>query len=144
METLLIKTKYQGAIALLESGYALKQASNFGYEHSLQDELKRWEKYSPIYYIIEADAKFNYGLDFEIYIRYWADGLQFIRPITFRGGSTLSSTPFRRAYIDEGVYFGVKQERYLSAGQVGYKKDREYRSILRQLCTNQSWILLCD
>jgi hypothetical protein len=85
---------------LMASGYALKQAQNFGREHSYMRSIDSMEKYKPVYYIVKADAKTNYGLDFQIWAWYTtSDGVQLLKEQHFGGGASMTSRPFQRVMM---------------------------------------------
>ena len=111
--------------ALLESGYIQKYAANFGYNHLVDSELKRWDKYNPIYYILEADPQINYGLDFTIWISYKADGINFFKEMSL-GISIISNSGLRR------VQFPTKEGKTIvEFGDQYYSKDKSNRKSLR-------------
>lgn len=114
---------------LVASGYIGRYADNFGYNHLIKSELARWEKYKPTFYVVEADARINYGLDFQIWISYNADGINFFAQMSL-GSSCLSSSALRRVVIDGGkVEFGSQ----------GYSKDQKNRAALRDASV-RGWI----
>ena len=76
------------------SDYPSLECANFGYEHLMAKELKRWGKYDPQVFITDEDPKHNYGLSFKVYLRYTADGINFFRSISY-GSSSLSNAGFR-------------------------------------------------
>jgi len=70
------------------------ECSNFGYNHLMQQELNRWRKYDPEVYILKANKRYNYGLDFKVYLRYTTkDGLTHFNSISY-GSHALTSNPF--------------------------------------------------
>ena len=84
---------------LMESGYVQKYAANFGYEHLVKREMQRWSKYEPTFYIVNADATINYGLDFKIMVSYNADDCNFFAEFSL-GSSCLSAGNLRMVIID--------------------------------------------
>jgi hypothetical protein len=142
METLTIRVDYPTTAEFKASGYPLKQAKNFGYDHLLEEDLARWGRLNPTWYIVEAEPFWNYGLDFKIYIRYWSDGLHFLKEVTLGGGASLTSAPFRRAYVEKAAVNGVFKPRYISQGTYTYPKDLEERPRLRKMCKDEGWILI--
>ncbi len=94
METLTV-TKKLNLTEYTNSEYPNRIAENFGYEHLLKAEHSRWEKYNPDVFIVEADPKINYGLDFKVYLKYNADGINFFKQISY-GTKSLSNHGFRQ------------------------------------------------
>tara|TARA_R110002020_G_scaffold320599_3_gene536531 strand:- start:387 stop:854 length:468 start_codon:yes stop_codon:yes gene_type:complete len=78
-------------VEYINSEYPTRIAENFGYHHLLNSEHRHWDKYSPEVYIVEADPQYNYGLDFKVYLRYKADGINFFKEISY-GSASLTST----------------------------------------------------
>lgn len=109
---------------LLDGGFALKQAENFGREHAYLDAVRRMEQHNPVYYITPANPEHNYGLDFKIWAFYIADGIKFFKEMSFGGCSVISSSPLQRVIIDGGE-IGFADE--------WFKKDKEFRPALRRL-----------
>ena len=109
---------------LIESSYPEKQATNFGRNHNLKSSLESWKKYNPIWYIVERDPKYNYGLDFEIFAFYKADGINFVKEVGFGAGGTLTSAGLRRVWFEDGE-IKFSEERY--------DKGLKYRPELRHL-----------
>lgn len=129
------------------SGFPARIAANFGYEHLLKREHARWEKYNPEVFITEANPKFNYGLDFKVFLRYRADGILFLREISY-GSSCLSNSALREASsflfgmtpdnMEEKIealqkMFGVSREMIMSIniGSQGYAKCEANRKVFR-------------
>ena len=108
---------------LKESGFIQKYADNFGYNHLVERELERWAKYNPTYYILEADSKLNFGLDFQIWIWYKADGIQFFAQMSL-GSCSISNQGLRRVKMLPGgvVEFG---EDYYAKGQANRQAFRD-------------------
>lgn len=76
------------------SDLPLIEASNFGMEHRINSVHSRFDVYNPEVYVVSVDSKYNYGLDFKIYLRYKADdGLMFFKSISY-GSSSLTNAPF--------------------------------------------------
>jgi len=93
MKTLKIKSKMTFE-EYKDSNYPQIECENFGYEHLKDKALKRFERLNPEVYICDAEAKYNYGLDFIAYLRYMTnDGLMIFTRITF-GGTSITSNPF--------------------------------------------------
>ncbi len=68
--------------------------NNFGYTHLRDKYMARMAQYSPEVYIIEADAKHNYGLDFKVYLRYTIpEGLTIMKEFSL-GCSSITSNAF--------------------------------------------------
>lgn len=109
---------------LLASGFPLKQAENFGREHSYKEAVARMEQYNPVYYITGANPEHNYGLDFIIWALYTADGIKFFKEMSFGGCGVISSSPLQRVVIGDGE-IGFTDE--------FFKKDKEFRPALRRL-----------
>lgn len=103
------------------SEFLASNAENFGREHLVKSELSRWEKYNAVFYVVKADAANNYGLDFNIWISYTADGINFFKKFNL-GMACLSSDGVRivRFYGNE---IGFSKE--------SYRKDGEHRKGLR-------------
>ncbi len=79
----------------VNSKYPEMECDNFGYNHLMKAELERWIKYDPQVFVCNADPKFNYGLNFKVYLRYQLpdEKLWIFAPISF-GSSSLTSAPF--------------------------------------------------
>lgn len=93
MENLTV-TKKQKFAEYINSEYPNRIAKNFGHEHLLNKEHSRWNKYNPEVFIVEADEELNYGLDFKVFLKYKADGINFFKEISY-GFSSLSNQGFR-------------------------------------------------
>lgn len=120
-----------GTQAMIDSGYDVKQAKNFGREHNLKADLKRWDSYNPTYYIAEANPELNYGLDFTIWAKYVADGITFLKQIDFGGGGCIDSGGLQRAFIGENeITFGTEF----------YDKGQKNRQALRKHSVAFGWV----
>jgi len=139
-----------------KSDYLTTYATNFGYNHLVEREIASWSKYKVHnVFIVDADAKYNYGLDFKMYIHYTADGINFFSELTL-GSSTLTSAPLIRVMLahrkpqglniqdiksnsDEVMqewYENMKNDIYESfcfSTNAFYNKGREFRNKLRKL-----------
>lgn len=150
--------------ALKASGYVERHASNFGYNHLIAKEFVRMEKMEiSNFYITKADPKFNYGLDFKMWMLYKTDGgMQFMREITL-GGSSITSAPLQRVSLNKLMPVGLDFDNQETATpellneffenaktktlqsfdfsmNVGYKKDAKYREELRRMCKEMDFI----
>lgn len=137
--------------------WMFRQADNFGQGHLVKHEMERWAKY-PVHniFVVEANPKFNYGLDFKCYIHYTADGINFMKELS-TGGSSITSAPLVRVNLNLKVPQGFDfkdlgrnskellmewgkniQENVIESFEfsmnVGYKKDSSVRHILREMC----------
>lgn len=130
MENLTIISTLIGTEELLKSGYALKQADNFGRNHSYMSSVQSMDKYKPTYYITKADPKYNYGLDFEIYASYTADGINFLMRQNFGGGCSITNGGLRRVMF---------QNNEILFGNEYYDKSSKHRSGLRKM-SECGWI----
>lgn len=121
MKKLEIIQKILGTQELTESGLVTKWASNFDYQHLVKEEIARWEKYNPTFYIVKAEAEHNYGLDFNIYVSYKADGINFFNQFQFI--HSLTSYGVKRVLIfDKEIHFSKET----------YDKGKENRQALRE------------
>lgn len=148
---------------LVLSGYVDKYASNFGYEHLVKREMERWAKYQiHNVFVTSANPKFNYGLDFKIWVNYTADGMNFIKEMNI-GSSSLTSAPLQRVNLNIAVPAGfdfnniennspetIKQWMHNITNNVYssfefstnafYKKDSQFRPQLREMCSKYNFI----
>ncbi len=76
------------------SDYPQKECEHFGWVHLMTKELKRWSKYSPQVFITKQNPEHNYGLDFKVYLRYKADGINFFKELSY-GSASLTNAGFR-------------------------------------------------
>ena len=135
------------------------QADNFDQSHLVEREMNHWSKY-PVHniFVVDANPEFNYGLEFECYIHYTADGINFLKKLS-TGGSSLSSAPLVRVMLNvaqpkeldlnnfannskETMMEWMKMieenviESFEYSTNVAYKKDSSVRHLLRDMCTN--------
>jgi hypothetical protein len=76
----------------INSEYPNRIATNFGYEHLVDREHKRWFKYTPTVFICEANPETNYGLNFMTFLHYQTEDIKIIKEISYgshslRGGA---------------------------------------------------------
>ncbi len=90
----------------INSEYPLLITGN-DFANQIKPTHKSWSKYNPEVYIVEADAKLNYGLDFRVMLRYKADGLNFLKEISYTS-SSLTSSGIREVY---STAFTIKEKR---------------------------------
>lgn len=78
----------------VNSEFPVREASNFGMEHMVKSVLASWGEYNPQVFICKEDPKYNYGLDFKVYLRYkLPEGLIIFSTISF-GSSGLNNNSF--------------------------------------------------
>jgi hypothetical protein len=154
----MIREQFKTIEEFMLTNYAECHASNFGMEHRVKSTMGSWSKYEIInIFITEENKKLNYGLDFNIWIHYkTSEGMIFLKQISFGGGS-ITSAPLMRVNFShkypEGLDFDnienntkelIKEwsnnltngifESFEFSGNVGWKKDREYRAELIETC----------
>lgn len=129
MNSLTITQTFTTSNDLIKSGLLEKWFDNFGMKHIMMDKINRMDKYNPTYYIVKAEAKHNYGLDFNIYTKYTADGINFLKQMCTT--SSLTSDALRRAIITDNI---------ISFGNEGYAKDNNARPALRNVSKMNGWI----
>ncbi len=112
MRNLKIKQTIISTAELIKSGLAEKWFDNFGMKHILSDKLARMESYGAVYYIVEAEAEHNYGLDFNIFIFYTVDGIKFLKQLCTT--SSITNFALRRVMFDNGEIIFSKE---------GYSKE---------------------
>lgn len=121
MTTLQITHRFLSVNDLLSSRFPAEWFGNFGMKHIMEDKIKRYEVYNPTFYIVNADSTHNYGIDFNIYVSYNADGINFLKQICTT--SSITSAPLRRVTIDSNT---------ITFGTQGYSKStNEAREGLR-------------
>jgi hypothetical protein len=131
------------------SGLAAKWYENFDMGHLLKADLIRMEKYSPVYYVVAADAEHNYGLDFNIYTLYTIpEGLTFFAQFSYQ--SCIHSGGLRQVWIQDESHLGINAEtmkqvgiepNIIRFGTVYYDKGRQHRAKLAEACQKMGWIL---
>lgn len=133
----------------IDSKYPATLAKNFGYEHLVDREHRRWAMYNPEVYIVEANPKHNYGLDFKVFLRYKADGINFFKEISY-GSSMLSNQGLREVSclafgalreldfqslvtrLSETGVFSKEEVTTITVGDQGYcKSDKKNRAYFR-------------
>jgi hypothetical protein len=119
--------------ALVDSGFVHKYADNFGYNHLIKSALKRWDQYDPTYYVLAADPKLNYGLDFTIWILYKADGINFFKQMSL-GSSSITNGGLRRV-----MFPFINNKTIVVFGSDYYEKGAGNRKALRD-ASNSGWI----
>lgn len=148
---------------LVSAGYVAKYASNFGYEHLVDRSLKNWANVEiHNVFVTSANPTFNYGLDFKIWIHYTVDGINFMKQLNI-GSASLTSAPLQRVMLNIALpvgldiqnlennspeiiaeWFSNMQNNVYSSFDFStnafYKKDSQYRSQLRELCTKHNFI----
>jgi hypothetical protein len=148
---------------LVSAGYVAKYASNFGYEHLVDRSLKNWANVQiHDVFVTSANPVFNYGLDFNIWIHYTVDGINFMKQLNI-GSASLTSAPLQRVMLNIALPAGldlnnlennspeimaewasnIKNNVYSSfdfSTNAFYKKDSQFRSQLRELCTKHNFI----
>lgn len=94
-----------------------------GYDRSELDRHLKVAKKSDFIcaYVIPVDPEKNYGRSFKLYLRYIADGIQFIKECT--AGSMISSAPLREVVAFPDGFVLTNR---------GYKKTEEAREFLRK------------
>lgn len=128
MRELKIKQTFVNTDQLIKSGLAEKWFDNFGMKHILGDKLKRMTEYGASYYVVEAEAEHNYGLDFNIFMCYKADGIKFFKQLCTT--SAITSFPLHRVMIGDGVInFSIE----------AYSKESKDRPALRN-ASEAGWI----
>jgi len=133
---------------LKASRLAERWYSNFGMVHLLTSDLKRMEKYSPVYYVVAADAQYNYGLDFNIYALYDSpDGIKIFAQFSY--SCCIHSGGLRTVRIIDEATTGLDNETIKSVGlspntiqfgTVYYDKGRENRTKLAEASQQLGWI----
>lgn len=134
---------------LKASGLAEKWYANFDMSHLLKADLIRMEKYSPVYYIVAAEAVHNYGLDFNIYTLYTIpEGLTFFAQFSYQ--SCIHSGGLRQVWIQDEAHLGIDtatmqqfgiEPNIIRFGTVYYDKSRQHRAKLADACKKMGWIL---
>ena len=128
MRDLIIKETFVNTDQLIKSGLAEKWFDNFGMKHILADKLKRMPEYGACFYIVEADPEHNYGLDFNIYAHYKADGINFLKQLCIT--SAITSALLHRAMIGGGfIHFSAE----------AYSKENKDRPGLRK-ASEAGWV----
>lgn len=127
MKNLTITQTFTTSDELIKSGLLEKWFSNFGMTHIMMEKLMH--KYNPTYYIVKAEPEHNYGLDFNIYTKYTADGINFLKKMNIT--SSLTNNALCRVIISENE---------ISFGSEGYAKDSKARPALRNISKNKGWI----
>jgi len=133
---------------LTASGLAAKWYDNFGMVHLVTSDLKRMEKYSPVYYVVAADAQHNYGLDFNIYTLYTIpEGLTFFAQFSYQ--SCIHSGGLRQVWIQDEAHLGIDADtmkqvgiepNIIRFGTVYYDKGRQHRAKLAKASQQLGWI----
>ncbi len=155
-ETILFQ--FKNMTELIESGYLTKYAANFGYQHLVDREIASWSKHQVHnIFVTAADPKYNYGLDFQLWINYTNNEMNFMMKMSI-GSSSISSSPLQRVNFNVKTPEGfdilnykdmsheMKMEWVENIGQkiyesfefstnAFYKKDLKYRPELRQMCS---------
>jgi hypothetical protein len=90
-------TQFNNIKDFQDSKYLDRYADKFGYNHLIEEKIERMSKMNfHNIYIVEANPKANYGLDFKMFVHYTIDeGIQFMKEITL-GGSSITSRPLQR------------------------------------------------
>jgi len=155
--------QFKSIESFMETDWMNRQADNFGQSHLVEREMSHWSKYAVHnIFVVEANPKFNYGLDFKCYIHYTADGMNFMKELS-TGGSSLSSAPLVRVMLNTAQPKGLDLENLANNSKdtmtewmkmisdnviesfefsmnVAYKKDSSVRHILRDMCKSDSII----
>jgi hypothetical protein len=148
---------------LVSAGYVAKYASNFGYEHLVDRSLKNWANVEIHHvFVTSANPKFNYGLDFNIWINYTVGGINFMKQLNI-GSASLTSAPLQRVMMHTAIpagldlnnlqnnspeimaewAFNMKNnifESFSFSMNAFYKKDSQFRAQLVELCSKYQFI----
>jgi hypothetical protein len=149
--------------SFMSTDWLMRQADNFGQTHLVKNEMDRWSKY-PVHniFVVEMDPVHNYGLDFQCWIHYTADGMNFMREIS-TGGSSITSAPLVRVMLNTKSPVGMDWndlsnntpeimkewmqmindnviESFAFSSNVAFKKDASVRHILREQCQKHNFI----
>ena len=133
---------------LKASGLAEKWYANFGMEHLLKADLIRMEKYNPVYYVVAADAQYNYGLDFNIYALYMSpDGIKFFKQ--FEYSCCIHNGGLRQVWIYDENHVGINEDlmqkcgiepNIIKFGDVYYDKSPAHRARLAKASQQLGYI----
>jgi hypothetical protein len=158
-----IVNQYKSIDDLVESGYLNTYASNFGYNHLIEREVKSWSKYTVHnIFIVDADPQYNYGLNFKMYIHYTADQINFFAELTI-GSKSITNGALIRVMLThrkpEGLNIhDVKSnseeilkewfdnmdndiyDSFCFSTNACYNKGREFRNELREMSKSPNFI----
>ena len=159
--------QYKSIEDFMTEDWMNRQANNFGHLHLVDSTIKSWSKYKVNnIFVVEANPVYNYGLDFECYIHYTtSEGMNFMMKMS-TGGSSLTSGPLVRVSLnvkmpmelfrdeDWGKLPNAKElldellhnmanniiESFEYSTNVGYRKDKEVRHLLVEMCREHNFI----
>ena len=158
-----ITKQFKSLDEFAKSDYLTIHANNFGYNHLIEREISRWSKYKVHnIFIVDADAEYNYGLEFKMYIHYTADGINFFAELTL-GASAITSSPLIRVMLIHKKPVGLDltdlnnnseelwsewfenmnndiYESFSFSTNAFYNKGREFRKELRKLSESSFFI----
>lgn len=155
-----ITAQFKSMADFMETDYMERYAKNFGQLHLMEAEVNGWNKYEVHnIFVVSAEAQYNYGLDFKMFIHYTSKGVKFLKELR-TGGKGLSSAPLKRVFFNttkpEGFSYeeentlevtmafmeNIKNDIYESfkySMNVGYKKDLKVRHLLREASQENDW-----
>lgn len=137
------------------SDYLSRYASNFGYQHLVDREMNFWKNKAIVhnFFITSANADYNYGLDFKIWINYSTnEGMNFCKEFSL-GSKSLNNAGLKLVQLDTKMPVGLSDDfdnidllnefayniknniiESIRFSDVSFKKDAEYRHLLRKRC----------
>lgn len=137
------------------SDYLSRYASNFGYQHLVDREINFWKNKAIVhnFFITSANADYNYGLEFKIWINYSTnEGMNFCKEFSL-GSKSLNNAGLKLVQLDTKMPKGLSDNfdnidllnefayniknniiESIRFSDVSFKKDAEYRHLLRRRC----------
>lgn len=137
------------------SDYLSRYASNFGHQHLVDREMNFWKNKAIVhnFFITSANADYNYGLEFKIWINYSTnEGMNFCKEFSL-GSKSLNNAGLKLVQLDTKMPKGLSDNfdnidllnefayniknniiESIRFSDVSFKKDAEYRHLLRRRC----------
>lgn len=148
-------TQFNSIDSFASSDYLSRYASNFGYQHLVDREINFWKNKAIVhnFFITSANADYNYGLEFKIWINYSTnEGMNFCKEFSL-GSKSLNNAGLKLVQLDTKMPKGLSDNfdnidllnefayniknniiESIRFSDVSFKKDAEYRHLLRRRC----------
>lgn len=151
-----VVAQFNSIDSFASSDYLSRYASNFGYQHLVDRELNFWKNKAIVhnFFITSANADYNYGLDFKIWVYYSTrEGMNFCIEFSL-GGKCLNNQGLRLVLLDTKLPEGWSNDfeknialypefchnannnitQSIRFSDVAFKKDAEFRGRLIERC----------